>query len=126
MIAATDSERLGKLRTDAEHHPSRVFANALVNTAWRNGPVEEIHAGACRGYPLDKRRITVSEEGTVLSFAAEILTTGMEICTEFARERPARSWPEQVLPYGLAGMMHITPSGWTLTEVTREVRLRRS
>jgi hypothetical protein len=32
---------------------------------------------------------------------------------------------EQVLPYGLAAMMLITPSGWTLTEATREVRLPR-
>jgi hypothetical protein len=31
--------------------------------------------------------------------------------------------PEQVLPYGLAEMLLITPSRWTLTEATREVRL---
>jgi hypothetical protein len=29
-----------------------------------------------------------------------------------------------VLPYGLASMMLVTPSGWTLTEASREVRLR--
>jgi hypothetical protein len=28
-----------------------------------------------------------------------------------------------VLPYGLAEILMITPSGWTLTETTREVRL---
>ncbi len=37
--------------------------------------------------------------------------------------RTRRSWPEQVLPLGLARMMLITPSGWTLTESSREVRL---
>jgi hypothetical protein len=37
--------------------------------------------------------------------------------------QPPRPWPEQVLPYGLAEMMLITPSRWTLTEVSRGVRL---
>lgn len=34
-----------------------------------------------------------------------------------------RSWPEQVLPYGLAEDLWITPSGWTRTEASREIRL---
>ena len=38
--------------------------------------------------------------------------------------RPARTTLfEQVLPYGLATMMLVTPSGWTLTESSREVRV---
>jgi hypothetical protein len=126
MIEGTDAQRLGRVRADAERHPSRLFANALVNTAWRNGPVENIHAGSARGYPLDRRRVTAVEERSLLDFAADSLTTGLEVCQALARERPARSWPEQVLPYGLAGMMMITPTGWTLTESTRVVRLPRS
>jgi len=42
------------------HHPSRLFANALVNVAWRNGPVEDLHAGSFHGYPLAQRRVTPS------------------------------------------------------------------
>ena len=38
-------------------------------------------------------------------------------------ERPGRPWTEQVLPYALASMRVITPSGWTLTETSRELRL---
>jgi hypothetical protein len=124
IAEATDAARLARVRADAEIHPSRLFANALVNTAWRNGPVENIHAGDFRGYPLDYRRVTVAEEHALMAFAADRLTTGMGLCHDLAVERPARSWPEQVLPYGLAGAMLITPTGWTLTEATREVRLR--
>ena len=124
IAEATDAARLARVRADAEVHPSRLFANALVNTAWRNGPVENIHAGDFRGYPLDRRRVTVAEEHTLMAFAADRLTTGMGLCHDLALERPARSWPEQVLPYGLAGAMLVTPTGWTLTEATREVRLR--
>ncbi len=124
ITGVTDAVRLARIRADAEIHPSRLFANALVNVAWRNGPVENIHAGDFRGYPLDHRRVTVAEEHTLMAFAADRLTTGMGLCHDLAVERPARSWPEQVLPYGLAGAMLVTPTGWTLTEATRAVRLR--
>ncbi len=124
IAEATDAARLARVRADAEVHPSRVFANALVNRAWRNGPVEDIHAGDFRGYPLDHRRVTVAEEHTFMAFAADRLTTGLGLCHDLALERSGRSWPEQVLPYGLAGAMLVTPTGWTLTEATRAVRLR--
>jgi hypothetical protein len=124
IVEATDADRVARVRGEAQAHPTRLFANALVNVAWRNGPVEIIHAGACGGgYPLDRRRVTVAEERTLMAFAADRLTIGMGLCRDLAVERPARSWPEQVLPYGLAGMMLITPTGWTLTEATRQVRL---
>ncbi len=45
VVQATDATRLERARADAERYSSRMFANALVNTAWRNGPVESIHAG---------------------------------------------------------------------------------
>ena len=41
VVQAADATRLERVRADAERHPSRVLANALVNTAWRNGSVEK-------------------------------------------------------------------------------------
>jgi hypothetical protein len=120
VAEATDAARLARVRSDAQTHPSRLFAN----TAWRNGPVENIHAGEFRGYPLDHRRVTVAEEHTLMAFAADRLTMGIGLSHDLAVARPARSWPEQVLPYGLAGAMLVTPTGWTLTEATRVVHLR--
>jgi hypothetical protein len=121
LLEASGARRL-RIAADVQSHPSRVYANALVNVAWRNGPVEEIHAGAGRSYSLDRRRVTVAEERTLMSFAADRLSTGMDVSRKLAMER-ARSWAEQVLPYALAEQLWITPSGWTLTEATREVRL---
>ena len=123
LMEATDTERLVSVRADAERHPSRLFANALVNVAWRNGPVEEIHAGDFQGYPLVQRRVTAAEERELMHFASQGMALGMSVCLHFAMERPKRSWSEQVLPYGLAPLMLITPSDWTLTETSREVRL---
>lgn len=125
MARAVPEDRLATVRADAEAHSSRIFSNALINSAWRNGPVEEVHAGASKGYPLDKRRVTVAEERSVVGSAIDRLTVGMEVCRQLGKERPPRQWAEQVVPYGLAGAMLITPSGWTLTEETREVRLPR-
>ena len=58
-----------------------------------------------------------------MGFVSERLALGMAVCLQFAMERPKRSWSEQVLPYGLAEILLITPSRWTLTEASRQVRL---
>ena len=123
VVQATDATRLDRARAAAEGHSSRVLANALVNTAWRNGPVESIHAGGYRGYPLDVRRVTPAEERELMGFVSDRLALGMTVCLQLATEQRRRPWSEQVLPYGLAEMLLITPSRWTLTEASREVRL---
>jgi hypothetical protein len=126
-VEATGAERLALACADANHHPSRVFANALVNVAWRNGPVEDIHAGHAVEYPIDRCRITVAEERELMKFATNRMALGMGVCfmLRCERERHQRSWPEQVLPYRLASILLITPTGWTLTDSSRDVCLKR-
>jgi hypothetical protein len=67
--------------------------------------------------------VTPAEERALMAFASERLALGMTVCLQFAMERPRWPWPEQVLPYGVAEMLLVTPSRWTLTETSREVRL---
>ena len=126
LVPATAAATVARARAAAERYPSRVFANALVNTAWRNGPIAHVHAGICGAYPFACRRPRASEERSIVGVAIDRLAVGLDVCHELARERPARAWAEQVLPYGLADKMLITPVGWTLTESTREVRLSMS
>ena len=59
---ASRASQLERVRAEVERYSSRVLGNALVNTAWRNGPVEDIHASGFQGSPLDVRRITPAEE----------------------------------------------------------------
>jgi hypothetical protein len=76
-------------------------------------------------YPLDRRRLTPVQERALLGFAADGLALGIAVCRQLAMdamERLRRPWPEQVLPYRLATMMLVTPSSWTLTEASFEVR----
>jgi hypothetical protein len=123
VVQAADAERLARVQADADRWPSRIFANALVNTAWRNGPVEDVHAGYVQGYPLARRRVTPEEERELMCFASDGMALGMSVCWSLASEHSRRSWPERVLPYGLAELLMITPSRWTLTETSREIRL---
>jgi hypothetical protein len=116
LIEACDGVYLERVRAEAEHSASRLFANTLTNHAWRNGPVEDIHAGNSRGYPLDQRRMSLQEERELMSFASERLALGMQVCRQFSAEEPAHPWSEQVVPYGLAAILLVTPSRWTLTE----------
>jgi hypothetical protein len=115
--------QVARARADVARYATRVLANAAVNVAWRNGEVEEIHSGWAGGFPLDRRRVTPEEERRLLAFASEEMAGLMEVCRRFAAERPERSWAEQVLPYALGKAMLVTPTGWSLTEVSREVRL---
>jgi len=123
LVEASDASRVERARADIEQHATRVFANALLNSAWRNGPVEKIHEGVYHGFPLDQRRVSLAEERELMAFTSERLALGMTVCLSFSRERPRRPWVEQVLPYALAHLWLITPSCWTLTEVSREVHL---
>jgi hypothetical protein len=109
------------IKNGAEHHPNRMLANVLVNMAWRNGPIEDIHAGQWRGYPLDKRRITPSEEGELMRFVSDRMALGMDVC--FSLNLGESPWPDQILSY-LKPRLITVPSGWTLTESSREVRLQ--
>ena len=123
LLEACDAAYLERARADAERSASRIFANALISYAWRNGPVKGIHGGKFRGYPLDQRRMTPAEERELMGFSSERLALGMRVCRQFTAEQPPRAWSEQVLPYALAGMLLITPSRWTLTESSRQVCL---
>mgnify|MGYP001579729032 FL=1 len=123
VVGWADTTRRKEVEGIVAKHASRVFANALLNTAWRNGPVEDIHAGAFRGSPLDQRRMTPSEETRLLLSAGRGLSAGMFVCWYFTNEQPLRPWPEHVLHYGLAELLCITPTQWSLTESSREMLL---
>jgi hypothetical protein len=120
LMSGNNPAAIAEVLAKAREHPSRVFANTFLNIAWRNGPVENLHSGKSRGYPLDTRRITPEEEKDLMAFSSERLGVGMHLAEQLANQQTRLSWPEQVLPFALA---RFAPSRWTLTEHSREVRL---
>jgi len=112
-----------RARACAEAHPTRVLANAIVNACWRNGPIEGIHAGQPSTYPLTQRRITPSEERTLVRTTAGRLAQGILAVFGLIHEKSERTWAERVLPFNLVPGLLVTPTGWSLDEQTRPVWL---
>jgi hypothetical protein len=123
VSAYEDAARVARTRAQVEAHPTRALANALVNACWRNGPVERIHGGDASSYPLTQRRITPSEERTLVRTTAGRLAQGIYVAFGLIHEQSKRSWAERVLPFHLAPFWLVTPHGWSLEEQTRPVRL---
>jgi hypothetical protein len=40
LVEACDPAHLKRVRADAKSFASRIFSNALINHAWRHGPVD--------------------------------------------------------------------------------------
>ena len=123
LMPRARGDRGRRARASAEAHPTRVLANAIINACWRNGPVEDIHAGQPSTYPLTQRRITPSEERTLVRTTAGRLAQGILGVCGLIREQSERTWVERVLPFNLVPDMLVTPLGWSLDERTRPVWL---
>jgi hypothetical protein len=112
--------RLDQDLATAGHHGARVIANTVTLQAWRNGPVEGVHAGRFRGYGLDERRVSAKAEKAIVRHAQGGVFSGIKVVDYL---RYDNAWPppaERVLPFlhGLVG-----PTGWSLTEESRSVSL---
>jgi hypothetical protein len=114
------AERMeGDLAT-AEEHSVRIIANTITHVAWRNGPVENVHAGQCHGYDLDRRRVLPKAEKAIIRQAQSGFSTGLKVADLLTYDN---AWPppaERVLPFmhGLIG-----PSRWSLTDSNRMAEL---
>jgi hypothetical protein len=121
VVASAQEQRLRRARHDVEAHPTRVLANAIILSCWRNGPIEDVHAGLVSDYPLTQRRITPAEEHTLVGTVAGRLAQAVLAAEGLIREESDRTWAERVLPFRLSPVL--TPKSWSLEESTRQVRL---
>jgi hypothetical protein len=103
--------------------PYRVLANALMNGIWRNGPVEDIHAGRSCSYPIRQRRTTDKETRLLMRETSERMINGLYGVHALIEEMSDRSLVDKVLPYALVPDLLVTPTDWTIREVTSEVCL---
>lgn len=124
LVAAAREMAPGHLadrQAQADEHPSRVLSNALINATWRNGPVEELHSGRSANYPLNSCRLTPRERDRLLRHTMTELKVALPAIEGMIDER-GRTWPEKVLAFNLLDEFLVTPSGWTLTETSWEMR----
>lgn len=102
-------------------NPSRALANGILNEHWRNGEIEDIHAGGIyTPRPLTQRRLTLQQERRVIRETVERFVPTMRALYNVVTKPSQESWPEQALPYAIAFK---PPDHWSLDEQTREATL---
>jgi len=124
MLAAVRSrwsaDEVDQALSLAERYGIRAIANTITLYAWRNGPVEDVHAGWADGYELGARRVLPAAEKAIICQAQSGLYSGLKVVDIL---KYAAGWPppaERVLPF-----LHpvIAPSRWSYTEQSRAVEL---
>lgn len=108
-------------RSRIAQDPTRALANGMFNKLWRNGEIEDIHAGQGDSpLPLLQRRLTLQQERTLMRNITESFVPFMRALYNMATKPAEDDWLERVLIHALS--WH-SPEHWTLTEKTREVWL---
>jgi len=114
------ADRLDRDLETATKHGIRVIANTITHVAWRNGPIENVHAGQYQCYGLNERRLLPKAEKSIVRQAQRGFFSGLRAADYLENDG---AWPppaERVLPFlhGLVG-----PSRWSHTELSRVVEL---
>lgn len=125
LINAQSEETWSKtMRKAVSATPTRLLANGLINTCWRNGTsIENIHAGKANTLPLLYRRLTPQQERNLLREAGEMFMVALEVIFGLLHEQGEVNWETQVLPFALYPLLFQLPSHWSVTEKTRKVIL---
>ena len=114
------ADRLDQDLATAGNHGIRVVANTVTLQAWRNGPIEAVHAGRFEGYGLDERRVSPKAEKAIVRHAQGGVHAGIKV-VDYLRYDNAWAPPaERILPF-LHGL--IGPTYWSVTEQSRPVEL---
>jgi len=114
--------RMERIQPVVIRHPYRVLANSMALAAWRNGPVEDIHAGLGSDYSLDHRRASDRQIQEVMRFTSERLAAVLGSFRPW--ERGAGSvfaWPGNLA--GIYISPRFTSRIWSLTESSSRIDL---
>ena len=85
--------RLDQDLATAGNHGVRVIANTVTLQAWRNGPVEGVHAGRFEGYGLEERRVSAKAEKAIVRHAQGGIFAGIKVVDYL---RYDNAWPPPV------------------------------
>jgi hypothetical protein len=107
----------------AVSNPYRSLANTIISLSYRNGPVEDVHAGLEVAYRLTHRRFTNSQIRTVLRFSAERLSGIMGASPFWEDDLPeVAPWPQRLS--ALPKLVHY-PSNWSMTAESSSITLKK-
>ena len=103
----------------------RAVANGVVNETYRNGPIENVHAGVGEDArylprPLTQRRISAFAEYQVLGTTANRLFPILHALYKVITKETGETLDEKLFPYAV---LFKPPDDWSLAEETRVVKL---
>lgn len=115
-VPADLSEQIGK-------QPLRAYANVLINTCWRNSPIEDLHAGRVPIRSLTCRRAAPSQANGVLRVVSARLAAALGGPPPWLppASNPTLPWPTCV--QGLYAVRPLAPRGWSFTDRSRTIQL---
>jgi hypothetical protein len=106
----------------------RILANDIVCKTYRNGPIENAHAGVGenRRYlprPLTQRRIAPYAEYEVLKTTANQLFPILHALYRVIMKETGETLDEKLFPYSIRFDQELHTDNWSLTEETRMVEI---
>ena len=117
---ASSAEHLERDLKLAGAHGVRAIANTTTLLSWRNGPVENVHAGRRLGHRFNERRVLPQDEKAIIRKAQNVLHAALNAVEYMAFDG---AWPppaDRVLPF-MRPFCH--PRDWSYTEQSRVVEL---
>jgi len=117
---AWPSERLMKDLGLAAKHPVRIIANSVTHVSWRNGPIENIHAGRGIGHAVNERRVLPRDEKAIIRQVQDGFYGALRGVESLVFDEAWPPPPDRVLPFMTPFM---EPSRWSYTEQSRVIEL---
>ncbi len=110
------------VKEETQDAPLRTIANAVTLHAWRNAPVENIHAGVVRPpLPVLQQRITSEELAEIATFAREAMEPFFEILSGLPQEDSGTHVFTLAARFRRNALYY--PERWSLAEICRAVEL---
>jgi len=113
---------MDRARAIVVQHPYRILANSMTVAAYRNGPVEELHAGRASGYAMNRRRATDQQSRELMRFTSERLAAVLSGFRPWKRHSGHPwSWPENLA--GIYISPYLSPGNRSLCELSCPIHL---
>jgi hypothetical protein len=115
-------ERMDRIRPTMRQYPYRIIANGMAAACYRNGPVENLHAGRARAYSPDCRRATDGQIRELMEHTSGYLAS---VLAKFRPWEQSSGHPLQ-WPDNLAGIYispYFSPRNWSLSESCCSIQL---
>jgi hypothetical protein len=115
-------ERMDRIRPAARQYPYRIIGNGMAVACYRNGPVENLHAGRAWAYSPDHRRATDRQFRELMEFTSGHLASVLPKFRPWEQSsRHSLQWPDNMA--GIYISPYFSPRDWSLSESCCPIKL---